>query len=185
MAIELEYKFAADPQTLHQIAEAFGPFRRIQMQTSYYDTPSRSFSRARCTFRLRRENAVCICTLKTPLPDGSRQEWECEAQSIQEGLEKLPQAAALADGPLETVCGARFTRLACDVGTAELALDQGVLIGGGREIPFWEVEAEHKRGDPAETLAFAQALAEKFGLAAEHKSKFARAMALAEGEKNG
>ncbi len=180
MAVELEYKFAAEPETLRRLAEAYGPFREIRMETSYYDTPSRSFSRARCTFRLRRENAVCICTLKLPLPDGSREEYECEAQSIQEGLAKLPQAAALADGPLEEVCSARFTRLARDVGTAELALDQGVLIGGGREVPLCEVEAEHKQGDPAETLAFARQLAERFGLTPEPKSKFARAMALAE-----
>ncbi len=180
MAIELEYKFAADPQTLDEIAEAYGPFRKIQMQTSYFDTPSRSFSRAKCTFRLRRENDVCICTLKTPLPDGSRQEYECEAQSIEEGLKKLPQAAALADGPLEEVCSARFVRLACNVGTAELALDSGVLVGGGRELPLCEVEAEHKQGDPAQTLAFAQLLAGKYGLTPEPKSKFVRAIALAE-----
>lgn len=180
MGVELEYKFAATPELLQKIAGAFGPFRTIHMQTTYYDTPSRSFSRARCTFRLRRENDACICTLKLPLPDGSRAEFECQADTIEAGLAQLPQAQALADGPLEAVCGARFTRLACDTGSAELALDRGVLLGGGKEIPLCEVEAEHKRGDPAETLALAQLIMGRFGLLPEPRSKFARAMALAE-----
>ncbi len=181
MGVELEYKFAATPEILEKLAGDFGPFRTIHMHTTYYDTPSRSFSRARCTFRLRRENDVCICTLKLPLPDGSRAEFECPADTIEAGLAQLPQAQALADGPLEVVCGARFTRLACDVGSAELALDSGILLGAGKEIPLCEVEAEHKQGDPTETLALAQVIMDRYGLQPEPRSKFARAIALAEG----
>jgi inorganic triphosphatase YgiF len=66
--------------------------------------------------------------------------------------------------------------------TAELALDQGVLLGNGRQIPLCEVEVEHKSGDEAVTAAFAQALANRFGLAPEGKSKFRRAMDLAQSE---
>ncbi len=182
MAVELEYKYAADPKTLAEIAGAFGPWQTIRMQTTYYDTPSRSFSRARCTLRLRKENDVCVCTFKAPLPDGSREEYECEAATIEEGIAQIPQALALADGPLEVVCSASFTRLACRTGGAELALDQGILIGGGKELPLWEVEAEYKSGDPQDTLLFARTLAQTYGLRPEPKSKFARAMALAEGE---
>ncbi len=185
MGVELEYKFTAQPDTLKRIAEAFGPFREIKMQTTYFDTPSRSLARRNCTLRLRMENDVCICTLKTPLPNGSRAEWECEAATIEEGLAKLPQAAALVDGPLEAVCGARFTRLACNTPSAELALDRGVLLGGGKELPLCEVEVEHKQGEESESLAFAQVLARQFGLQEEHRSKFARASALAKGEYHG
>ncbi len=181
MGVELEYKFAATESQQEALRAEFGPFRRIEMQTTYYDTPSRSFSRARCTLRLRKENEVCVCTFKAPLPDGSRAEFECEASCIEEGLSKLPQAQKLADGPLVPVCGARFTRLCCNVDSAELALDRGVLLGGGKELPLCEVEVEHKAGLPAETLAIAWHLAGRFGLQPEPKSKFARAMALAEG----
>ena len=64
----------------------------------------------------------------------------------------------------------------------ELALDRGVLLGGGREVALCEVEVELKDGQPEAAVAFAQELAEKFGLRPEQKSKFRRALALAEGE---
>ena len=80
-------------------------------------------------------------------------------------------------------CSARFTRLAKQIevpgGKVELALDQGVLIGKGKELPFAEVEVELKEGSDDVAADFAKALAEEFGLIPESKSKFVRAMALA------
>ena len=64
----------------------------------------------------------------------------------------------------------------------ELALDSGVLLGGGREVPLCEIEVEAKSGSEGAVAAFAQALAREFSLKSEPKSKFRRAMALAEGE---
>ena len=112
-----------------------------------------------------------------------------EADSIMEGVMKLCQAGAdwelmrtTAGGLVET-CGARFTRLAKQLevpgGKVELALDQGVLMGKGRELPFREVEVELKEGSDEVAADFAKALAEEFGLVPEPKSKFVRAMALA------
>ena len=79
-------------------------------------------------------------------------------------------------------CGARFTRLAKTIelpgGRVELALDEGVLLGGGRELPFAEVEVELKSGSDAVARDFAAALAAEFGLKPQPKSKLARAMAL-------
>ena len=60
----------------------------------------------------------------------------------------------------------------------ELALDEGVLLGGGRELPFAEVEVELKSGSDAVARDFAAALAAEFGLKPQPKSKLARAMAL-------
>ena len=91
----------------------------------------------------------------------------------------------LTAGGLTDVCGARFTRLAASLevpgATVELALDQGVLIGNGKELPFAEVEVELKEGTDETAAAFARALAQEYGLIPEAKSKFARAMALAMG----
>ncbi len=189
MAVELEYKYAATPETLQRIAADFHGFRKIEMHTAYYDTADHILSQNRCTLRLRQENEISVCTLKTPLPDGSRAEWECEAGTIEAGIAQIPQAAALVTAPLVQVCGARFTRLAALVptsdGTAELALDQGVLLGGKREAPLCEVELEHKSGSYDAALALAQEIAARYGLVPEHKSKFARASALAEGEYHG
>ena len=64
-------------------------------------------------------------------------------------------------------------------GKVELALDEGILMGRGKELPFAEVEVELKEGTDEAAVAFAKALAEEFGLVPEEKSKFARARALA------
>ena len=81
------------------------------------------------------------------------------------------------------VFAARFTRRAAltnaGEGTVELALDWGVLLGGGKELPFAEVEVELKQGSDADAIAFAQSLAARFRLTPEPKSKIRRALALA------
>jgi inorganic triphosphatase YgiF len=64
--------------------------------------------------------------------------------------------------------------------TAELALDSGVLLGGGREIPLCEAELELKSGSKDAMIHYAQILACRFKLVPERKSKFRRAAALAE-----
>ena len=89
----------------------------------------------------------------------------------------------ISSGGLVETCGARFTRLARQIevpgGKVELALDQGVLLGKGKELPFWEVEVELKEGSDEVAAVFAQALAAEFPLVPEPKSKFVRAMTLA------
>ncbi len=189
MGRELEYKFTATPELLMKLYRQFDGFHTIQMRTAYYDTQDRALSRAHCTLRLRQENTVSVCTLKSPLPDGSRAEWECEADTIEEGLTKLPQAASLVSGPLKRVCGAHFTRLAAllhvEGMTLELALDEGMLLGNQRQQPLCEIELEYKSGPETKFTAFVETFARQYDLQAEPKSKFARAMALAEGEYHG
>ncbi len=182
MGRELEYKFSATAEILEKIAASFDGFREIRMQTTYFDTPDRRLSAQKKTLRIRRENEISIVTLKAPLPDGSRAEWECCAESIEAGLQRLPEKI---ESPLGPVCGARFTRRAALVdtgaGQVELALDVGVLLGGGRELPLCETEVEYKSGSEEAARLFAEKLAADFGLKEETLSKFARAMALAEG----
>lgn len=192
MGQEFELKFAATTAQQDAILENFGPWQKIEMETTYYDTPGRALSERHITLRHRSENGISVCTVKTPQPDGARGEWECRCSSIEEALTELcklgaPKTVALlAEEGLETVCGARFTRQAChlelDGATAELALDRGVLIGSSKQIPLCEVEAELKEGSREVVTEFAAALAARFGLQPEHKSKFRRAIALAEGE---
>lgn len=189
MGREFELKFRADSDKIAAIREKFGDFTPISMETSYYDTQDLKLAFHRWTLRRRMENGVSVCTFKRPQEDGSRGEWEVQASSIMEGVMKLCQAGAdwelmrAASGGLVQVCGARFTRLAAQVelpgGTVELALDQGVLLGRGRELPFAEVEVELKAGSDEAAVAFAKALAEEYQLTEEPRSKFARAMTLA------
>ena len=189
MGREFELKYRAAGEQLETIQACYGAFHEISMETTYYDAPDGIFSRLRWTLRRRMENGVSVCTLKSSLSDGSRGEWETECDDI---LSAVPRLIALGapkeleaytrDGVSPT-CGARFTRkaltLAAGTGTVELALDQGVLLGGGKELPFAEVEVELKQGRDEDAVAFAQALAARFGLTQEPKSKLRRALELA------
>lgn len=84
---------------------------------------------------------------------------------------------------LRPLCAARFVRLAADLpygeSRLELALDRGSLLGGDREAPIFEVEAELKAGQDADVLAFGTFLETAYGLVPERKSKFKRARDLA------
>ena len=192
MGREFELKYAATPDVQQAIVAAFSSFTTIRMETTYFDTPDGALARQQVTLRLRKENDATVCTLKTPLPDGSRGEWECAASDIQQGIDRLQALGApaalcqTAKAGLGAVCGAKFTRLAAhiptDDGMAELAVDSGVLLGGGKQIPLCEVEIEHKSGSDRATLALAAAIAAQFGLQPEKESKFRRALRLARGE---
>ena len=193
MATEFELKYAATAANLEAIRAAVpGQYETISMETTYYDTPGHDLSARKWTLRRRLENGVSVCTLKTPASGSARNEWEVECDSIETAIPalcKLSGLALLAEltaAGVKPVCGARFTRLACRVAPegaeAEIALDSGVLFGGGRELAFAEMEVELKAGSEAVALCWAQALAGRFGLTPEHKSKFRRALTLAQGE---
>ena len=193
MAIEYELKFRATPEIQAAIYEAVkGVETQINMHTIYYDTLHGALSARKFTLRRRMENDISVCTLKAPAQGHGRGEWETNCQDIAQAIPVLismgaPQEleALTRDGLME-VCGARFTRIAKTLvfaeGTLELALDQGVLTGGGRELPLCEVEVELKDGAPALAEQYAKCLAQKYGLVPEPASKFRRALALSKGE---
>ena len=190
MGREFELKYQATPEIIGRIQDKFGEFTPISMETTYYDTEDLLLRRRKWTLRQRMENGRAVCTVKTPLPDGSRGEWETESADLAEGVKRLcPMGAPeeLLDYVNQGVapfCGARFTRLAKTIplpaGSVELALDEGVLLGGGRELPFAEVEVELKSGEDSVARDFSAALAAEFDLKKQPKSKLARAMALTE-----
>ena len=190
MGREFELKYAATEAELALLRSRYPQLTPIAMETTYYDTPAGTLGKLHWTLRRRMENGKSVCTLKTPLPDGSRGEWETECDKILNAIEPLcalgapKQLALLTAGGVEPVCGAKFTRLAgridangCTVG---LALDRGVLTGGRKILPFAEVEVELKDGAEAAAVAFAEALARELGLRPEPRSKVARARALAQ-----
>ena len=192
MGREFEKKFNATQAQFAALLADFDGLTETQMETTYYDSPFRRLGILRWTLRRRMENGVSVCTLKTPAEDGARNEWEVECGSIMQAIPMLCKQGA----PMELmavtvsgiipVCGARFTRwskqLSLEDCTVELALDQGILTGGGRECPLLEVEVECKSGSEEGAALFARVLAARYGLTPEPKSKFARALALAAGE---
>ena len=188
MGREFELKYAATKADLEKLKLCFPQLSPIAMETTYYDTPDGRLNRLHWTLRRRMENGKSVCTLKTPAGGLSRGEWETECGSIFDAIPALLALGApkelenyTAQGLVES-CGARFTRLAglletqgC---TVELALDTGILTGGGKELPFTEVEVELKAGSEEAAAAFAARLAAEYGLAPEYRSKVARARAL-------
>lgn len=186
---ELKFRSTEVKQQLLQ-KELGGEWVRYDMESTYYDTPGRELGRLRWTLRRRLENGRPVCTVKTPAPFGGRGEWETECDDI---LAAIPVLCNLgcpgelpnftADG-LEAVCGARFTRLASLVTlkdcVVELALDHGWLISGDKKRRLCEVEVEVKSGSEAAAAAWAKALAHRHDLRPEKKSKYRRALELAE-----
>ena len=189
MGREYELKFSATREQQSAIRAGFAlDWQEISMETTYYDTPDKALGARRWMLRRRKENGRSVCTLKTPGADGGRGEWETECDSVEAAISELCKLGCpvelpeLAKNGLAPLCGARFTRLAglltpedC---TLELALDSGVLIGGGKEIPLCEIEVELKSGSEAAVDRFANTLAAEFHLIPEMKSKYARTLAL-------
>lgn len=187
MGREVEWKYRATPEILAAVRQQFPEWKTIIMETTYLDTPDGALQRRKWMLRRRLENGVAVYTLKTPLPDGSRGEWEtrCDPSEVIEKLCKLGAPAELKvltrPGLVET-CAARFTRLAALVAlprcSVELALDEGSFLAGTREQPFCELEVEWKSGGEGDAAAFAQSLAGRFHLETEPKSKAQRAIEL-------
>lgn len=184
---EVMEEILEDPAIVAAMAE---PVRSISMETTYFDTPDGRLRQKHWTLRRRLENGTSVITLKTPsdVPH-CRNEWETQAEEV---LEALPALVALGapDALLSVesvvpLCGAVFLRRAAQLNlpgcTAELALDEGRLFGGGREEPLLELELELKEGDPAAMFALTDRLCREFSLQEERKSKFFRASRLAEG----
>ena len=193
MGIEYELKFRAEDAALTAIYQAYCqyPHTQYDMETTYYDTPSGALSARHYTLRRRMENDRSVCTLKAPIKGVGKGEWETECDRIEDAIAELCKLGApkklmeLTKNGVIAVCGAKFQRIAKTIHTGdctvELALDKGILFGGGKEIPLCVVEVELKDGEPAACAAFARILAAKFGLVTERRSKVARAMALCEG----
>lgn len=192
MATEYEWKFKATPQQLSDIAAAFPDGgTRITMETTYFDTPTGQLSARQYTLRRRLENGASVCTLKTPA-GSARSEFEVRCQDIYEAVTEFPgmgcpiDFAGLVQEGIAPICGAKFIRIAKTIlmpeCTVELALDKGILMGGGKEIPLCEVEVELKDGNVRFCDLFAKTLSARFGLPVENKSKFRRALDLYRGE---
>lgn len=192
MGIEYERKFRATDAVLEKIRKAFPEEEQvISMETTYYDAPDKALSARWYTLRRRMENEASVCTLKAPMSQQGRGEWEVLCDDIETAIPELcklgaPKALILLTARgVQPVCGAKFTRIAKTITladcTLELALDKGILFGGGKEQPLCEVEVELKAGTVDACDAFAKLLAVRFGLVQEQKSKFRRALALYEG----
>ena len=196
--MEIEFKYRVPPALFDTVAadEALRNAAVISMNARYFDTPDRKLRAASVTLRLRREtpegtDGVTVCCVKLPAPDGGggdaalrrHPDYECGAESVEEALPALialglpPETLrdAMAEG-LVVTARVTYTRrealIRADSASYTVCLDRGIL---GKE-PFSEIEVEHKSGDFAVTAAAARARADRYGLAAEPRSKYMRAL---------
>ncbi|MBE6942919.1 MAG: CYTH domain-containing protein [Ruminococcaceae bacterium] len=193
MGLEYEKKFRADEETLKNIHASLKekPYL-LQMETTYYDTPNSALSKRKITLRRRLENGHSVCTLKTPTGTTARGEFQTECDSIHDAIPVLCKLSnwvellSLTTEGIIPVCGAKFTRTARKIpfgdSLLEVALDAGILIGGEKELPLFEVEVELLSGKEQDADLYAALLAQKFSLQEEPKSKFRRALDLAKGD---
>lgn len=187
MGREVEWKYRATPEVLSAIWQCYTQWQTIIMETTYFDTPQGELEKRKWMLRCRLENGAAVTTVKVPLSDGSRGEWEAAGTPPDTILELWKQGAppelvTLTKEGLGETCSARFTRLSALVElprcSVELALDQGSFFGGDREAPLCELEVELKTGSEADAAAFAAEIAARYRLEIEPKSKVQRAMAL-------
>ena len=192
MATEYERKFKLNTPTFWALRDAFlRDAKEIQMETTYYDTPSGAMSSRHYTLRRRLENGKSVCALKTPAGD-ARNEWETENASIEEAIPQLIALGApaelqeLAKEGLLPICCAKFVRLAKRIpitgGELEMALDYGKLFGADRSLPLCELELELKSGNKKSFDLYVWSVAGEFLLEEEPESKFSRAFKLYKGE---
>lgn len=198
--MEIEYKWDLSPDlTLERLFKCLGQAacaeapEEIHMRATYYDTPSKDVYRMHGGLRLRQENASSVCCLKIAVSgeDGCRvrQEYEVEADAIDEGLKALKAVGAphdvcdfLLGQQLVPTCSTDFSRTEYEVESAEfmakLAVDKGQMSREGRSAPISEIELEFASGSEDSFHRFAQGLQKELGLVVQPMSKLARAATL-------
>lgn len=200
--MELEYKWKMPDLTSEQILERLSPLgaeirsnTEFKMRAAYYDTDDRIFTEMHGALRIREENGQRICCMKLSKSASgactTREEYEVPADSVQEGLRKLPAQGA-SQTFCETVmkhdiiqlCEINFTRIAYqlrfsvdgEVCEGELAIDQGLASKETTSIPISEVEFEHKSGSISLFHKCAEQIKDALSLEPQTLSKLAQIM---------
>jgi triphosphatase len=195
---QIELKLLASPAAIERLrgapvivrhARNRGVVRRLD--TVYYDTPDRAFSRQRSALRVRRNGTRYVQTLKLAGADQSpfvRQKWETPVDTPTPDLTRLPTEISatlgdLAEDGLAAVFTTRFRRhvqrLAFDGAEVEIAFDEGTVEAGEQRQPLIEIELELKFGDSSALYDVGMQLLEVAPLRLGTLSKADRGYALA------
>ncbi|MGP4844777.1 CYTH domain-containing protein [Marinobacter sp. 1Y8] len=180
MAEELEIKLTLPKACVDGVSHwllqrASGAVSSRLLVNRYYDTPSLDLNRQHAALRIRQIGNRFIQTLKTQgeFVNGAhkRQEWEWDLASDQLDfglLAETPLANNINLADLAVVFETNFERQAGNLestaGTAECALDVGVVRSGNQEMALCEVEFELKSGSPEVLLDWARQLALEYPL---------------------
>ena len=176
----------------------------VFMEGAYYDTPGRVLKKNNIALRVRREGAIYFATLKwggSKVEQGLHEHQEVNvpietdscltAPSVgifEESIDGRKMSDLVGDEALEmlfvTRVNRRRTKLHYRSSIVELAIDQGKVSAKGKETPISEMEIELYSGELGDVLRLTRDIADKYGLIAENRSKYARAIALLDEEKH-
>lgn len=193
MACEIELKYAPPAFLRAEVLFSdndIAPFSknrcRYEMHTEYLDTENGDAKKSGITLRRRFENGESVLYAKCKRYDADalsvRGEWRVISDDIAGAAKRLSDAGA----PTEKLCGlslyvcasVRFVREEILVTPYDgfsflLSFDDGIF---GENTPFTEIELELISGSEEELVTFGNALAKKYSLKSEPRSKYARAL---------
>jgi len=203
--LEIEAKFRVVNRmvftSLRQLT-ALGPFPLVhtpgteRQHNTYFDTANRRLTAARMTLRVRDLGDRRIATVKRSLSTHAgihrRDEWEIDLDGGDHPADwpastaRDRALAALNGAPIFPLMIIRTSRqysyaLLADTKVAEISLDEGVIMAGGRTVGFRELEAELlPQGTRADLDSLIEHLQARFALIPESRGKKKRGLALLE-----
>jgi triphosphatase len=172
---------------------------KISIKAAYFDTKDMLLLKNGIAFRIRREGDRVVGTLKW-----NDRDVDASGLHVREEI-NVPvtdEACFLAPDPSifrqseegrkmsELLCGKDlvnifetvFTRRKFRIDTGgsimEISLDEGEIIADGAKDPISELEVELYSGSRDDLMAIGNRIAEKYGISAETRSKYARGVTL-------
>lgn len=179
--------------------------RRTRLCARYVDTPQGHLARAGVALRLRLEGATWVQTLKAPAAlagaaTGLVQRLEHEVDlgpspsppTLDISRHDTHPAGAALHAALQGQAAALQVTFETDVqrthglftgpgAQVELALDEGVVMAAGRQLPLCELELELQQGDTRALLALSATWVQAHGLWLDTRTKAERGTLLAQG----
>lgn len=175
---------------------------KVYMKASYFDTDDYILSKNDIAFRVRMEGARIVASLKWKgaSKDGLHTREEINVPVNDEACFIAPDPEIFKESDIgrdmiELVAGkslhslleTRFLRSKMRVDTGkticEVAIDEGEIVTDFGSLPICELEIELFTGDQEDVLDIGRTLAEKYGLTAENRSKYARGLKLLDDNK--
>jgi len=201
--LEIEAKFRVVNRaiftSLRQLT-TLGPFLLVhtpgteRQLNTYFDTADRRLTAERTTLRVRDLGSRRLATVKRSLSTHAgihtRDEWEVDLDAGEHPADWPASAArdralaALAGAPIFPLMTIRTARqysyvILAGARVAEISLDEGVIIAGGRTVGFRELEVELlARGTRADLDALIALLQVRFALIPESRGKKKRGLEL-------
>ena len=197
---EIEVKLQVDRQDLKRVLAfpalgAQGTPKEQELRSVYYDTPERDLQKNGITLRLRkRARATPLLGIKWTgnAAEGPFSRGEVEVPCVKgepdmelfepEIQERL--SAVVGQLPLTLQFETRVKRRTLDVrqghSQIEVAVDDGAIIAGGKQLPLTEVELELKAGTEADLYDFAMSLVRELPMRLDVTAKSEKGYRLAD-----